>query len=137
MIEPSLALQATIRARLSADASVTDLVPADAILDRNTRPERFPCIIIGEGQTIPGDDYSRFHETVYADLHIWTEGAGLTEVKAIAGAIRAALRPSPWAVQDHRCHALVVANARYMRDPAGALSHGVVSVEAILQEVAA
>lgn len=55
MMEPSLALQKAVRARLVATSAVTTLVPAAHVLDRNNRPEVFPAIIIGEGQTILGE----------------------------------------------------------------------------------
>src|SRR5690606_20915740 len=54
MMEPSLALQKAIRARLIGTPAVTALVPAANMLDKNSRPEVFPSIIIGEAQTVPG-----------------------------------------------------------------------------------
>jgi hypothetical protein len=134
MTEPSLALQKTIRARLIAAGAVTALVPADAIFDRSARPERYPCIIIGEGYSDYADRFESFHDATVSDLHIWTEEAGLIGAKAIAGAIRAALQDGPWAVDDHLCTNLTVARARFLRDPDGMHAHGVVTIEAILQE---
>lgn len=43
MIEASLDLQKAVRSRLVASTEVLGQVPAAHILDRNSRPEGFPC----------------------------------------------------------------------------------------------
>ena len=136
MTDPSLALQTTIRNRLIADATVTALVPATSIFDRGSRPEKFPCIILGEGQTAFGDVFDAYYDQAFADLHIWTAESDFETVKAIAGAVRDALKTGPWLVVDHICTSLVLISARYLRDPDGVHSHAVVSVKAILQGIA-
>src|SRR4051794_21888170 len=91
-MSPALALQIALRSRLTAASGVTALVPAEAIFDRSGRPERFPCIILGEDQEIdPGLTLDRDHVRVVSTLHLWQREAGLTGVKTIAGAIRTAL----------------------------------------------
>lgn len=137
MSDPSLALQKLIRARLSADAATTALVPATSILDRNHRPEQFPAIIIGEGQAIFGDMVQdSYHDEAFADLHIWVEEVGLAGGKAIAGAVVAALRAGPWDVDGYVAVNVRPVGAKYMRDPDGMFSHTVVTVQAILMESA-
>lgn len=136
MTEPSLAIQKTIRTRLVAEPTVTALVPADNILDRNHRPERFPLIGIGESTAIFADDLDTFHDRVFADVHIWTLEDGLFGVKSIASAIRAALYRRPWTIDGFRCMALRVVSARFMRDPDGEHGHAVVTIDAILKRVA-
>jgi hypothetical protein len=137
MSDPSLALQTAIRARLIADPAVTALVPAAHILDRHARPEVFPCVNIGEGFSTFADRFDTFHDRPFTDLHIWDKAASLGTVKAITGAVCAALRDGPWQVDGYHCPYLRVTNARYLRDPKGEHSHVVVTVEAILQETAA
>lgn len=129
-IEPSLALQAAVGARLAASAVVTALVPADGIFDRSGRPELDRCIIIGEGQSV----YEDFHGTVYATLHIWTKESGLATSKEIAGACRDALKDRPWALVGYVTHDLRVTSAVFVRDIGGEHSHGIVTVRAIVQE---
>jgi hypothetical protein len=129
-IEPSLALQAAVGARLTASAGVIALVPAEGIFDRSGRPELERCIIIGEGQAV----YDDFHGTAYATLHVWVKEAGLTTSKEIAGACRDALKDRPWSLAGYVTHDLRVTNTRFMRDPQGEYSHGVVTVRAIVQE---
>jgi hypothetical protein len=136
MSDPSLALQKLVFARLTADAGVTALVPATSILDRNHRPEQFPGVIIGEGQAIFADNVQNsYHDQAFCDVHVWCSEIGLTAAKAIAGAVKDALRTGPWAIDDYRAVNVRTVSARYMRDPDGMFSHTVLTVEALLIEV--
>ena len=136
MTEPSLAMQAAIRARLVATSAVTSLVPATSILDKNSRPEVFPGIIIGEGQTVPDAGLSRTRHQTFFDLHIWATEPGLAVSKQIAGAIRDALADTFWNVPGLHVADLFISSSRFMRDPDGLHSHGVVTLSAFVKEVA-
>lgn len=136
-MEPSLDLQKAIRSRLVASSSVTSLVPAAKILDKNGRPEVFPCILIGEGETMPDDGVARNRHQSFADLHLWQTEPGLAGVKAIAGAIRGALSDGPLSVDGFRVADLRIERSRFLRDPDGIHSHGVISLQARLVERAA
>lgn len=136
MADPSLALQKLIRARLSGDAGVTALVPATSILDRNHRPEQFPGIIIGEGQAIFADNVQNsYHDQAFCDVHIWVSEIGLSTAKAIAGAVKDALRTGPWCAEGYNVSNLRSVSARYLRDPDGVFSHTVLTVEALMIEL--
>lgn len=133
-LEPSLDLQKAIRTRLLASADFIALVPADNILDTNGRPERMPGVNIGEGQTV----YQRFYSTTYATLHVWMQEPGLTGAKAIVGAIVPALTVDAQIdgvlrLESFICHDLRVTQTRFMRDPHGSYSHGVVTVAGIMK----
>src|SRR6185312_11878669 len=124
MSDPSLSLQKLIYARLSGDAGVTALVPATSILDRNHRPEQFPSIIIGAGQAIYADNIQdSYHDQAFCDVHIWVSEVGLSAAKAIAGAVKDAIRTGPWSVDGYRAVNVRPVNVRYMRDPDGVFSH--------------
>ena len=136
MSEPSLALQKAIRDRLVATLEIVALVPADNIFDRSARPERFPCIVLGDGYSDFAHLYETFHDRAFADLHIWSEENSLTGVKTIAGLVRKALTTSPLTVDGFDCRDLAVVSGRYLRDPDGLHAHAVVSLEAIMMETA-
>lgn len=136
MSDPSLDFQKALRARLVASSAVTSLVPAAAILDRNARPVLDPSIIIGEGQTVPDDGLSRNRHITYADLHIWKTEAGLAGVKQIAGAIRDALADGFWSFDHFHVADMQIAGTRFLRDPDGLHSHGIVSLQARVVEAA-
>lgn len=136
---PEIALQRALRARLVDTPGVTDLVPADAILDRNARPAPSPSIILGEGQSVDeGDSIKRTRVRVYMDLHIWKKENSTEGVKEIAGAIRAAIRARLMHVAAGiDCHFIDchVQSTRFMRDPDGETSHAIVTVSAKVQEL--
>ncbi|WP_041544697.1 MULTISPECIES: DUF3168 domain-containing protein [Chelativorans] len=135
-MEPSYTLTVAIHARLVASSAVTSLVPATSIGDHNGLPTTFPCVIIGEGQTLPDDGISRNRHEVFADLHIWQTELGLTGAKNIAGAIRAALSDGPLTATGLHVVGLQIASTRFLRDPDGKHSHGVMSIRARVMEVA-
>lgn len=135
MSEPSLVTQIAIRSRLIADPAVITLVPAARIFDRNTRPEDMPCIIVGDGMTaLEPITLTRSHVRIFADIHVWTDEAGLENVKTIAGAVQAALRDRltipGFGVIDWR-----VNGTRFLRDPGNA-GHAVIACEALVKEKA-
>lgn len=132
-----LAMQKAVRARLASTTEVTTLVPSASILDRNERPAPDPSIIIGEGQAVDeGDSIARDRVRVFMDLHVWKREPSTVGVKAIAGAIRAAMKqrlePGISGFHFADCY---VSRTRFLRDPDGQHSHGVVTIEAIVQEV--
>lgn len=135
-LPPELDLQKHIRARLVATAGVTELVAAASIIDKNKGPETFPCIIIGEGQTLEPAGIARRRHPVYADMHIWAAEPGLAQSKMIAGAIREAMRPQFHSLDNHHVADLRIAGTRYLRDPDGLHSHAVLTVYAELLELA-
>jgi hypothetical protein len=125
-----------VRTRLTGYAPVTALVPADNILDRNARPEVFPVIVIGEDQEIADDvTLTRHHLRVFATLHLWHREPGLTTVKAIAGAIRSAVRSGfPELDTPYRRVDIRYESARFLRDLDGITAHGVVTLEALIED---
>lgn len=129
----SHAVQTAIRARLVGAPAVVALVPADSILDRNSRPAPDPSIVIGEDQTVDEDRIARDVVRVYSTLHIWKKETGLAGVKKIAGAIRTAIHvyrldlDAPFTVAD-----TFVSSERYLRDPDGVTAHGVVTIETLV-----
>ncbi|KAA3500808.1 DUF3168 domain-containing protein [Rhizobium rhizogenes] len=135
-MEPSLALQAAVRSRLVASSALTAVVPAANVRDANGLPSVFPCILIGEGQTAPGGDIARKRHDAFLDLHIWATESGLVVAKQIAGTIRAALIDTRWEVVGLHVVDLHVTASRFLRDPDGVHSHGIVSLAAIVKEVA-
>lgn len=131
----SLAFQKFAKAKLSADEGVTALVAADAIVDANARPEVFPRIVLGEDIALPADDTVGRYTTVAATLHIWKREPGLAGAKEIAGAVQRALRGQLWTRDGYRCIDCKFQSARFIRDPDGETAHGIVTFEAVIEEL--
>ncbi|WP_035687546.1 DUF3168 domain-containing protein [Bradyrhizobium sp. Cp5.3] len=136
--DPSLSLQKAIRERLIASPELLALVQADHVVDANGRPEIMPAVYIGEGQSI----LRRWDATTYATLHVWFQEPGLVQCKEAVSAIVAALRIDAQAdgvlpIDGFTVRDMQVTQTRYLRDPHGSYSHGIVSVAAIVKARAA
>ena len=127
MSEPSLAAQRRAVIAMRSHGPLAALVPPLQIFDRNQRPEVFPCVIIGEAQTVGDDAQCVEASEVYLTIHVWTKEDGMVACKSIAGEIRRALR-NLTAKQDGLDLSFSFDDARFMRDPGGELSHGVVTM---------
>lgn len=136
MIEPTIALQEAIRAKLISSPAVTAIVPADRIKAGTSRPDECPCIRIGEAHTVlHGNDYAaqRMAE-IFLDVHVWTLNEGERRAKEIAWAVQTAL-DGGLAVPGADCFGFKITGTRYPRDPDPAYGHGVLSVEALIRWV--
>lgn len=131
-----LEVQKALRARLVASEAVLALVPASNILDTNQRPAPRPAIILGESQSVDtGTSIQRTHTRIYHTMHLWAREPSLERSKAIAGAVRSEMRKGRLALPEGlHCADLMVTGARFMRDPDGEHSHGVVTLEILVSE---
>lgn len=137
MMSAELALQGAVRARLIGYAGVVALVPAANILDRNEKPNPRPSVVIGEGQSVDeNDSISRNRIRVYLDLHVWTEEPSTEISKRIVGAIRTAMKVRPVLSAGHQLADCRIRQARFLRDPDGRTAHAVVTIDALVVEVA-
>jgi hypothetical protein len=130
----ALDLRFALFQRLATAPAITALVPSGNIFDRAGRPERFPCIVLGEAQEVAEDDtFERRHVRLYASLHVLSREPGTTHTKAIVGAIRNAVHGFLPALDYGRCVDLRYDGARFLRDPDGETSHAVVTIEALVE----
>lgn len=124
----SIDIQSAIRAALVADPAVTALVPVENIFDRSKRPEKFPCIVLGEDMEYDADlELSRSYIRVASTIHVWERESFSAGVKAIAAAIRSAVARRVTGFVDVRFEA-----ARFIRDSDGATQHAIVTFTSIV-----
>lgn len=138
MSDPALAVQKAVRTRLVSTSAVTALVPATSILDRNERPAPDPSIIIGEIQMVdPGITIARDVVRIISTLHVWKREPSLAGVTAICAAIRKAINSRRLDLEaGFFCGDARFQMFRTLRDPDGVTSHGVVTVEILVKEMA-
>jgi len=136
MTEPSLVLQFAVVAALGGSTALTGIVGAK-IYDRPDPDAAFPFVRYGGDQVIPdpSDCFDRSVE-VYVTVDAFSSAVGKTEIKAICGAIvdaldHASLDLSP----DWRLMEMLHDGTRYLDEPDGLASHGVVTFRAYLDPV--
>lgn len=138
MTEPSLAFQKAVAARLKGDAGVTAVVPADNIFDRSGLPLISPCIVIGEDETRREPiSYSDDTFAIATTLHLWAKASNMVLAKRMGGVVQMAMRGRFWTLDGHREIYTRLSICRFMRDPGGEWTHGVLTYETLLAEVAA
>lgn len=133
MAEASLASQRLAVVTMRGRPELVALVPALNILDKNQRPEVFPCIIVGEAQAVADDADCVVADEVFLTIHVWTEEDGLVACKNIVGEMRRAFR-NVEGLQDGFEISFTFEDAIFLRDPDGLHSHGVVSVRALTED---
>ena len=132
-MSPDLSLQKALLARLRGDAGVLALVALDAMRDGQALPQIFPSILLGEGQWLrEGLTVSSRHRRIYSTLHVWTKS--MPDARAIADAVVSAIDAVPLEIEGgHEAVSIVIRDCRFLRDPDGATSHGVITVDSLIE----
>lgn len=127
-----LALQRAIREALIGSTTVLSYVVADAILDRHTVPLPDPSIILGETVEALDEAAAKGNRVALVHtLHVWQKEDGFVRCKMIVAAIRGAVKGTRPALElGYHLAGWRVSSARFLRDPDGLTSHGVVTIEA-------
>lgn len=128
----NLALQKALRAVMIGRAELVALVPAASILDRNARPNPSPSIILGETQELDAGLSGGGSVQVFHTVHVWKQEPSLAGVRRIGWEIRQALRAGRVQLESGFHLAGWTSTARYIRDPDGVTSHGIVTVSATI-----
>lgn len=126
MSEPTLAAQRFAVLTLRATPAVTALIPAANIMDRNSRPEVFPMIDVGQATANDDSATCVVAYEVYLDIHVWTKENTMADVKSISGEVIRALRDQS-GTQDGFALDVAFESSQYLRDPSGDYSHGVLT----------
>lgn len=135
---PGEALLRLIVARLKADAGVAALVGA-RVVDKPDPALALPYISIGPSDWVEDDAECIASRIEALQVDTWSEEGGQRESRAMVDAVTRAIRAlgaDPTAVLEaHALGGIRVVRARIFRDPDGVTHHGVVTVEAHLEEV--
>lgn len=127
-------LQALIYQRLTGNTGVTAIV-GSRVYDNPIGKDAFPYISFGPSDVVEDDAdcITGRIETVQIDCWSRYQG-GFREVKDLADAVKKALHRYAGTLTVNALVEMTVESIRYFRDPDGLTSHGVVTVQAIVEE---
>lgn len=130
----SLQLQGRIYELLIEDASVHALC-GDRIYDNVPESRSFPYVSFGASDTVEDDADCITGEVETLQIDCWSRyKGGFKELKQITGAVKEALHSRSGDLETDALVEMRVVGIRHFRDPDGLTSHGVVTVQAILEE---
>jgi Protein of unknown function (DUF3168) len=133
-MSPSLAFHRALRDRFVLDAGVTARVHPDRIVALSGLPEKpFPRVLIDGGQEIPIGEVARRYYEVFIDCHVWSADLSTIEAREIGSALVAAVNRGLGHPAGAHIHDSRLQSARYLRDPGGNLSHGIVTFKGIVE----
>jgi hypothetical protein len=128
-------LQKAIFDALVADAGVGALV-GDRIYDGMPSDGQYPCISFGPSDNVPEDLECVAASTEAVQLDVWSRDQGrLGPCKDIVGAVKTALHLADITLTQHALIRIRTDSIRVFRDADGITAHGVVTVEADLEEI--
>ena len=131
---PEEELQKLIYDRLTAYASLTALV-STRIYDIPPQNTAFPYVSFGPSSQIEDDAECIIGSEHTFQIDVWSRyQGGYLECKQITGQIKKALHLFAGSMTDNALVELRVESVRHMRDPDGMTSHGVVILQAIIEE---
>jgi hypothetical protein len=135
MASVSLELQKAIYEALTSDDAVSALV-GDRVYDGTPSNQQFPYITFGPNDRILEDLECISASTETLQLDVWSRDQGrLGPCKAVCDAVRNALHLAGLELQVNALVRIRVDRVRVFKDSDGVTAHGVVTIEADLEEV--
>lgn len=133
MASPSAELQTAIYNALVADAGVGALA-GDRIHDGRPADGPFPCITFGPSDYTPEDAECITGRVESLQIDCWVRDARVRPARELADAVKAALHLANLSLDVHALALLRVTAVRAFMDPDGITGHGIVTVEATIEE---
>ena len=135
MPSPSDELQLAIINALIADPAVSAIV-GDRVYD--ARPTAYPCVTFGPGDCQPDDAECITGRVETVQLDCWTTDTNgrLGPARILTNAVKAALHHAELELETHALVQITVPSVRVFQEPDDITVHGVVTVEALIEELA-
>lgn len=128
-------LQKLIFDTLLADTAVSDLV-GGRVYDGAPSDQEYPCITFGPTDSFNDDLQCVDARTETVQLDIWSRDQGrMGPCKDICDAVKNALHLADLALATHALVRIRTDGIRVFRDSDGITAHGIVTVEADLEEI--
>lgn len=133
-VSVSNALQAMVYQRLMSHGAVSALVGA-RIYDAPPLTAAYPFVSIGDGTVVPDDAECIAGRNETLQIDCWSNAQdGKREAKALVDAVKAALHGYDGTMATGALISIEVVLMRVMDDPDPSLKHGVIQIEALIEE---
>lgn len=131
-------LQRAVFGLLTTDIGVTDIV-GQRVFDRRPDPgpgsQDFPCVTFGPSSYVPDDSDCITGRVETMQIDCWVRESGRVRgVRVLVDAVKQVLHGVTTDLATHALLELRVTLTRAFMDPDGLTAHGVVHVEAIIEE---
>jgi hypothetical protein len=133
-VSASNELQTLLFERLRSAPEVQAII-GDRVYDNPIGKDTFPYISFGPSDVVEDDAdcITGRVETIQIDCWSRSKG-GFKEVKALADSVKKALHHYSGTLTVNALVEMTVESIRYFRDPDGITSHGVITLQAIIEE---
>lgn len=95
--------------------------------------DKFPYVVIGEGESYPFDTDNQVGSDVDMTLHIWSKSNSMMEIKTIIGEIRALLHRATLIKTGYNIVDSLCVDTKAMTDPDGQTRHGIIRFRVTIQ----
>lgn len=124
--DPAEALQTAIVALLANAADVVSLV-GDHVYDDVPKAREFPCVSFGPATVLPELAEAIDAADTTLQLDVWAREPGFVMAKRVGRAVVAALHDASTDTGAGAVQSFLLESARYVRDPDGITSHGILT----------
>lgn len=134
MTSPSVELQTAVFDRLVADAGLHALV-ADRIYDNVPEAPTYPYVSFGPSDYYPDDSECIQSRVETLQIDCWARAQGKKRpARELADAVKKALHQYEVEFPTHGLVEMEVIAVRVIGDPDGITAHGIVTLQAIIEE---
>jgi hypothetical protein len=133
MSSSSWALQQSIFATLTADATLAALLGGANVHDDVPQASTFPYISFGHWLVRDAGTGSEDASEHVVTLHVWSQGRGKKQAHEIMDAVRTALHDQALSLTGHRLINLRHELSETRREPDGETTHGIVRYRALTE----
>lgn len=128
LTDPSLPLQKSISDRLLASPEF-QAVFEGRLFDRIQNNPAFPYSNFGDTQLLPETGEGTDAASSFVTLHVWERFKGFDKVKSGGAIIVKLLHDQDITLPSGQVQSVLLESARYIRDPDGLTSHGILTFE--------
>ena len=128
-----LELQKLVLDTIQGDANLAPLIDG-RVYDCVRSDSPFPYVSFGTHQVVEDDAECIVGGHHSFQLDVWSRQIGFVECKRIGAALRKALHETDASIDENALVYIRIRSTTYMRDPDGLTSHGILDINARIEE---